>query len=367
MKYEINNDIHFYFPKRKVKKVDSSSYIISTMESLAQMYYFSNYFLKSNFKNVLGSSKNNENGIVPLFKDYMENLWKKEKEKEEFSPKSFLKKLIKISNLSVKEEVDPLIFYNNILEQLNKELNGKDPDIKKYFEMTINIFNYNTELEKFYKDFINNNNSIVSKLLFGIIKLNKTCCFCSETEKNTEYEKFDIIEINIAELCNTKHEEDNSLTKIYFDECIDIYFSNHKEKSKKCDCGKDYFNVTKKIVKCPNYLTFKINWGDFIPNKGFSSSIEYIFPTYNYLDNIDIIELKKDYLDNDNNGNNIKYRLFSTIDYYQKNNIFITKYKIKEEKKDHWYSTWCNNTGKQILSFEDNFTSPVLLFYERIQ
>jgi len=367
MKDEINNDIHFYFPKRIVKKIDSSSYIISMMESLAQMYHFSNYFLNSNFKNVLGSI-DNKNGIVPLFKDYIENLWEKEKENEVFSPKSFLKKLIKISDISVKEEVDPFIFYKNILEQLNKELNGKDLDIKKYFDTELDIFkNNNEKLESFYKNFIKNNNSIVSKLLFGIIKLNRTCCFCSETEKNTEYESFHIIEINIPEFCNLKHEEDSSLTKIYFDECIKMYFSQHKEKSEKCICEKEDFTVTKKIVKCPNYLTFKINWGDFIPNKGCISAIDYIFPTYDFLDNINTIELKKDYFDNDNNTSNIKYRLFSTIDYYQKNNIFITKYKIKEENKNHWYSTWCNSKGKEVLSFEDKFSSPVLLFYERIQ
>ena len=41
-----NQDIHFYFPKRMIQKIEQSSYIITLMESLSQIYNFSHYFFK---------------------------------------------------------------------------------------------------------------------------------------------------------------------------------------------------------------------------------------------------------------------------------------------------------------------------------
>ena len=63
----------------------------------------------------------------------------------------------------------------------------------------------------------------------------------------------------------------------------------------------------------------------------------------------------------------VKYQLFSTIDYWEKSKKYICKYKIKENNKTNkWYRFWCNSEGKEVGTYKDDFTSPCMLFYEKI-
>lgn len=62
----------------------------------------------------------------------------------------------------------------------------------------------------------------------------------------------------------------------------------------------------------------------------------------------------------------IKFKLFSSINYYKNERIFITKYKIKNNANNNWYNFWCNGKGKEKQEYINDFTIPCLLFYEKI-
>jgi hypothetical protein len=288
-----------------------------------------------------------------------------------------LEKLYKINKqvFSLEQEIDPYKFYDFLLAKLNKELNGHDPEINNYFEKQLDEYKNNKKLEELYKDIIKNKNSIVSKLLYGIVKISIKCGFCEEedTKEKIEYKEFNILDFDICEFCNHMINNDSSLTQIYLDDCLDNFFSStkkYKENKESCPiCKRNNFIVTKKIVKLPTYLVIRVNWGEFKDKEGFNFPIEFIKTTYEYLDNIESLEFRKDYFDTDNKINNEKneYKLFSIINYIEEKNIFITKFKLKEEgNSDNWYSIWCNSKGKESQNFEDSFGHPYLLFYEKI-
>ena len=365
-------NIKQHFPKRIVQKIEYSSYILITMESLAQIYKISKYFLDETIPS-------NDNGIAKEFKDYIENLWKIDEESNPFIPKRFLKKLKKISNnkFSFKEELKPYIFYDYILDKLNNELKDNNKNYFKGFEKNCQKYEEkekNENLQKFVKEFINKNNSIISKTFYGIIQVKYICNKCGENKTEEEkYEFFNKIDIDILEFCNKKFNDGSSLLNINFDDLVDYYFNNN-EVSKirtKCDkCNKETENRReKKIILLPNFLIFRIKFDE--PQ---NENLDFIQNTYKFIEVDDKIEMKKDYFIENLSYNNkniiedsVKFQIFNTIDYYNDKKIYICKYRIKEEGKENdWYSFWCNSKGKEVSTFIDQFTSPCLLFYEKI-
>ena len=369
----ISKNISTTFPNRVVKKVNKSSFVITTIQSLAQIIEFSSYFLSKKIKK-------KEDKIAGDFKDYIENLWTDSK--DIFIPKDFMIKLMEMRDddkLSLDEEYEPYDFYEFILRKLNSELNGVDPNIKNYFDnFTKKYKDEVASLKKYIENYVKNNNSIISQIFNGIMKINASCDFCQGDEK-IEYKNFNIIDIDIYDFCNNQHLEGNSLTNFSLEELIKFYFKERKEEMKekrKCpDCGKEAGKtIEKKIIELPNYLIFRINWGDFEPDKGFKCKLDYIKPGYENLEIDELIEIKKEYLNytafNDNNKieNSVQFQLFSTIGYFidENNNnklIYISKYRIKERR---WFNFWSNGKGKEKGTYTDNFTSPCLLFYEKI-
>ena len=357
------------FPKKIVQKIEKSSYIIAVMETLAQVFEFSNYFTS------IKITKNNKE-ISGDFKDYLKKLW--ENDNIAFTPKDFMIKLKNISNkmFSFKEELEPYKYYNFILEKLNNELKDFDPEISKYFYNFSKKYKDFGELKNYSNIFIKENNSIVSKTFYGIMKIKKYCDLCGKNEE-IEYINFNKIDIDIYEFCNNMHLQGNSLTNFYLDDCIENYFDDNQKTNGLYYCPNCNRKIRKKIqrqiVELPNYLIFRINWGEFRNLEGFKCKLDYIKPSYQYLDVNEIIEIKDYYL-NDIAFNrdkpiedSVKYKLLSTIDYFKDKNIFICKYRIKEEdKKDKWYNFWCNGIGIEKSSYIDRFTSPSLLFYEKI-
>ena len=358
-----------------VRKINSSSFIITTMNSFAQIVDFSSYFLRSNLPM-------DDKKISGDFKNYIENL--NDKSDEIFIPKDYMIRLNKIFPIfSLKEELDPYIYYKSILEKLNDELNvenseinGENSEINEYFNNILRQYKENTEIKEFLKKFIKKNNSIISKTFYGIMKETESCNFCCGNEK-TDYHEFNIIDINVNDFCNSKHLEGDSLSNFYLDDCIEYFF---EEKNLELDCEKCQQKrkkrIERKIIELPNYLVIRINWGKFINNKGFSCQLDYIEPSYEYLEIDEIIEIKNDYCAHDScNDNNkipepINYQLLSTIDYFINDNKkleFISKYRIKKEgKSDRWYNFWCNGKGKEKGTYIDHFTTPCLLFYKKI-
>ena len=364
-----------YFPQREVIKINKTYYILMTIESLARIKSFSDYFINNN------TIKKEEKKISREFKDYMEKL----RSNEKLKPIDFIKNLMKNDinkKLSLNEELEPYIFYDFILEKLNDELNEKEPDVPEYFNNFAKKYDTDNELKNFMEDYVKKNNSIVSKTFNGIMKIISFCDRCKE-DKKTENKIFNVIDINIKDFCNSMYFKGYSLTNFSLEDLIEFYFQEKKEEIEgtrtcpKCkrEAGK---TIEKQIIELPNFLIFRINWGKFEANKGFKPDIEYIKPGYEYLDVDEIIEIKKKYFNNkaynDNNEikDSIKFQLFSVIGYFfddRKEDIskhrlvFINKYRTNDGK---WFNFWCNGKGEEKLNYTDNFTVPCLLFYVKI-
>lgn len=357
------------FPRKIVQRVDKNSYIINTLECLSQIYEFTFYFIKNDMPK--------DKQIVGDFKEYMKNLWTDDKKL--LSPIEFMKNLIKISDrtFSLEIELEPYKFYEYILYKLNEELKDFDKDITKYHDNLIEKYKEDKEIQEYLEKYKKENNSIVSKTFNGIMKIKNFCMRCNADEKN-KYEVFNIIRIDINEFYKIKEKFVFSL-----EECIDYYFEDDKESNSRERCNNEGCNrdlnkrkFKKSIIELPNYLIFRINWGNFTSEVGFNCKINGIKPSYNCLNVNEIIEIKKSYLNeisyNGNNkldsekGSSVKFKLFSTINYYNEKKIFITKYKIKEKDNDNWYNFWCNGEGIEKKSYVDDFTVPCLLFYEKI-
>ena len=375
------------FPKKIVKKIEKSSYIIATMQSLSQIIPFSNYFLNGKFYSLLNKMMSSTedgvyHGIAKDFKDYIYNLWKSE---ETFTPKDFMKKIRKISEnneikFSLKEEVDPTIFYNYIMNELNIELKGYDPRIHNNYLKKLERINTSSQLKTNFKknySIYSDKPSIVSTLFFSYIEIATFCKNCKKEEKSVN-QYISSIPIEIDKFILDQKSKGNSVTKIYFDDYLEYYFGCIDTKPDVCGLEKSSKKTQKytirRLLELPSFLVITIKWGDFKNEKGFKCKNDNIKPLYKHIENYEIIEIKKEFFNDEyayNEDNKIegpiKYKLLSVVDYFQEKNIFLSKYKIKEEgKKDKWYVSWCNSIGKEKENFIDDFSTPCILFYEKI-
>ena len=341
------NEIKFNFEKA-VQKVVQSSYIISTMQILSIILLEHNLF-----ENLIINSKININdGIIHEFIIYMINLCESEKL---FTPINFLKKLKKISNkkFSSTKEIEPYKFYDFILNQICKEMNYNFPHDENFFEGEHDINKVQEKLNKIY------NNNIIIRTFFGIFEISMKCDYCNDSD--VRLGKFNFFDFDIYDyIC-----KETSCEKVELERCLKYYF----EKEIKMDCKgcnkKKESKGTRKIVRLPDYLVIRLNWGEFNEEKGFTCKDEKINPFYNYLDNIEYIEIKKEFVSTNNqkSNDNFKYRLFGTVDYIPKDKKrFFCKFRIEQ---NNWFVSWCNSEGKIVSTFTDDFSSPCLLFYKK--
>ena len=346
------NEIKFNFEKA-VQKVVQSSFIISTMQILSIILLEHNIFENL----IINSTININNGIIHEFIIYMINLCEKE---EIFTPTNFLKKLNKISNkeLSPNKEKEPYKFYDFILNQICKEMNYNFPQKEKFSERENDINKVKDKLDKIY------NNNIIIKTFFGIFEISLECEYCHQ--EDVQLGQFNLFDIDICDY--TSKEE--SYEKIELDRCLNYFFEKEiKMGCKECEKKKES-NGKRKIVRLPDYLVIRLNWGEFNEEKGFTCKDERIKPFYDSLDNIEYIEIKKEFcieefasINNQTSNDNIKYRLFGTVDYIPKEKKrFYCKFRIENNK---WFGIWPNSKGKKASTYKDGFSSPCLFFYKK--
>ena len=341
-------DVH-YINKIMVRKLNNTTYVIASMYSLSQIKEFAEYF----FINEKNNKKDkNYSKILCNFRDYINQLWIDQNKNYLFEPKAFMKSLNEYDKniFDFKDEKEPIIFLKEIFNYINKELNNKDKDlqleIQKSFNEIPNVFNFSN----FMKVFIKNFNSIISKVFYGVILQQYICESCNK--KNQIFEKLDILELNYNNYYNYKNELNNSNIKnsgnsesindsfvnIYLDDFINYYFEQQRLGNINiCNCDKSKIKIERKIYKFPETLIIYINWGKFSKDEGFGfDSNKLIFG--------EEIDLTK-YNFNNNNINNIKYKIRSVI-YYPVINI-----NNKNDRKLKKFITSCRHLVDQNIYF----------------
>lgn len=350
------NDIKFNFEKA-VQKVENSSYIISTMQILSIILLEHNLFENL----IINSTINANNGIIHEFLIYMINLCESEKI---LTYVNFAKRIKKISRrkFSLREEIEPYKFYDFILNQICEEMNFKFPQ-KEELNKEINDMNkIKDKLDKIY------NNNIIIRSFFGIFELSLECEFTHESY--LKLEKFNLFNIDINDYIS----KEKSCEKVELEKYLRYYFTEEiKMDCKLGECKKK--NDSKghrKLVYLPDYLVIRINWGEFSEEQGFICKDQNakIKPFYSYIDNIENIEIKKEFCkdgfvfsNNKESNGNIKYKLFGTVDYIkEQKKRFFCKFRIEGNK---WFVFWWNSAGKMVGTYKDTFSSPCLLFYKK--
>ena len=351
-----------------IVKPKNTSYVVACMYSLSHIKDFTEYFYGNNvyFKNFPCL-------LLLYFQEYINRLWINNKPGERFEPKRFMFCLKEsfASKFTFKKEREPIEFLKVILNYLNDELNNKDKDI----ENDLILYQHkikDPDFVNFYVDnFVKKNNSIVSKIFYGVFKETSLCERCGES---SDYEIFNYIDLNITNYTNYQSELDNSLVYYYLDDLIEFYF-NYEKRYRYSKCEKCYKSnkITKKIIKFPEVIIFRINWGRFSKDNGFQyeKTIEeeknlileenkLIFNDTIDLTNFDMYNNKTIYkvrsiinysIINDNNKGEKSWKKFITFNRHLVN--------------DSFYSYQPSGTTDKINNFDRKKFVPSILFFEK--
>ena len=333
-KREIDLKTIKYINKIVVRKYKNTSFVLSSMSSLSQIFEFTDYFLSHDFSDM--------SQLIIYFKDYLKNLWIKTNDKnQQFKPEKFIKYLKDKKFFEFEKEIEPINFIKKIIESLHKELNNKDKKISTDIIKIKKEFNDYPNFVKYLDDtYFKENNSIISKIFYGIM----TCKLSGPINEQKEFKYFYYIELEINKYLNYKKDSDDSLIDYYLDELIDYYFGENK-----------------KIILWPNVLIVWINWEKFSYEKGFDlEDNNLIFEELIDLSKYSFIRNKK-----------IKYKLRSVINYpiinesNEKNKSYHQFLTFSRHLVDsNCYSYTPNGEVKQIHYLNRRFYVPSLLFYE---
>jgi len=336
-----------YICKVIVRKVRFCTYIISSMYSLSQIPEFTEYFFFRE-NHLLFESK-----LLFSFAQYLHNLWKEAGETT-FDPSYFIHYLCKEDSkiFDIKSEKLPIVFLDKMFDYINKELGNKDIKITK-------------QIKEQKPEFLENYNSIVSKVFYGIFNQKNFCTSCGKAKNNSlENDMFKYINIDISNYSDEQSKLDNSLAYFYLDDLIEFYFTKQKNLSycENCKEIKEFQATEKEIYRLPDVLIINIDWGFFKEEEGFGlEENKLIFDK--------IIDLTKY---SQTKQNEIKYEIRSVINYPIINDDPDKKWRkyitFNKHLVDQRY--YCYQPGGKVIEFNSinrrRFV-PSVFFYEKMK
>ena len=354
-----------------VRTIKNTSYIIASMYSLSQIKELVEYFF-INIKN------NNYSKLLLDFINFINQLWINKDEKYVFEPIDFMKNLKKYNKTIVdfKEEKQPIIFLKELFKYINNELNNKDEKLKEEIIKSFEDITNDKIISDFIKNFINNNNSIISKVFYGVFLQQYSCKNCRANEQ--KYEILNFLELNYNNYINFNNKLNNSkknsscddqslsdsFVNVYLDDFIDFYFKQQNLETNICKCDKININIKKKIYKFPKILIIYINWGKFSKEEGFGFDVNKLI----FNEEMDLTK----YYFNANNIINIKYKVRSVI-YYpvinsnnmknKENHQFITSCRHLIDNNLYFYQSNCGIKSANNMN-RKNFI-PSIIFFEK--
>lgn len=151
------------------------------------------------------------------------------------------------------DEKNPNEFIVFLLDKLHDELNSK----KKNKNVEINIdsikMDKNAIINQGLKDFMNNNNSIISNYFSWLEIKNTQCCNCWKNIYS--FQNFQTFELNISDCYKSK-----KIKEIKIENCLEIYEKDKIKKNFCSYCGNYEKNTTKTtIYSSPNIFIFLLD------------------------------------------------------------------------------------------------------------
>ena len=249
--------------KEYTKTFLKTSSLSSVVRCLYSLPRFTKYILNNqNNINNNGESKRVIKGFLDIILKLQRNINNEFNEFKEILATEYPK-------LNSDEEMEPRFLVALLLEKMHKEVNviqkrqineeqyiinstfnGQDEDKSKKAEM----------IDKFVKHFVENFNSFISNLFFGMLKERKTCDVCSMISYN--FGCFCLLSFDLNEICGGA--QNNNIT-------LDNLFSVMNQKVKKytindhvyCDTCLSYQNHSqiKRLFMMPNELIISLERG----------------------------------------------------------------------------------------------------------
>ena len=328
----------------------------ATLQCFCHIDKFVNFFKYS--QQVVSLVRNNKNNLTSSFKLLIEKLWPNnydEYSQKYYSPKEFKNKISKLNPLFERitpNDTEDLI--NFIIMTLHQELN------KAKKSNNNNIFldprNQQVMFKKFSKNFISENQSIISDLFYGINCYITQCCNCNSNIYN--YQAYFSIVFPLEEVYKFKSNNFlNNAVNIY--DCFDFnrkVYLLYDDNSVYCNYCKQITNY--KMCTClttgPEILILLLNRGH-----GIEFNVKFIF-----MEDLDL----SNYIEYRNTG--VKYKLIGVVTHIcesGKEGYFIAY--CKDPISKSWYKYNDANVSEvQERDFQNeiiNNSIPYFLFYQK--
>ena len=328
-----------------LKNMGHTSYLNSVLQLICSFRHFASYFLNP----IRGEFfKNNVEQYSLYSLSYVIHRlcthlypYPEENKREIYTPECVLQ-ILGQYNIIYKDfgEKNPNKFIIFLLEKLHDELNKKNNCKKNDFKTEIIKKDKDVTINTCLKNFMNNNDSIISNYFIWFEIKQTKCIKCSNEFYTFQY--FPSFELNVLD-CAKFYK--NKIQEIKIENCLELYSMDKCNIKNFCSFCKEYEDYTSKtlIYSSPNIFIFLL---DFKGNQNINFVIEqkinldkYIekksAPSYYELNGIVYYDLNKKkynafcvspvdkrwYLYDDENVNLIEFEIF--INMYKTSKIFI--------------------------------------------
>ena len=386
---DLDNNENDKEPRIGLENIGAVCYMNAILQCLNKTIKLTNYFIDPKnkdkiFRNNIVQKNKNYLELSTSYYDLIQHLWDKKNKKGFYSPHDFKKKICQMNSLfQSNNEGDSKDLLSFILMKLHEELN-KTNNVIINDNINNDEFDRNKVINKFFENFKNENNSIISDLFYGIIENITECINCKNRNKNqglkSKY-KYDLQSINyiifpleeVRKYRNNKFMQINANimtpnmmtdilnnNRVFIMDCFE-YFQNpvlmNGENKIYCNIckKKNDANFRTKIYYPPNIMILILDRGK---NLQFKVGIDF-------LPSIDITQfIDKNY----NNGLKAEYELYAVLTEENKENVHFIAFCKSHDGSKKWY---CYNDSK-VIEIKDfikqvhNYGIPYILFYERM-
>ena len=199
-------------PNLGLTNIGATCYMNSTLQCFSHIGKFVDYF-KYNSKWDKRKENKDKYPLSLPFKELIENLWPNEKDpsKKDYAPNNFKETISKMNPLfegiaacDAKDLVNFIVMTLHI--ELCDDENNQLEELTKIKNNSVN----NNPRDKFMEDFNKNNNTIISKLFYGVNFNKSKCTKCSNPKEIINYQTYFFMIFPLEEVRKYKHSEQST-------------------------------------------------------------------------------------------------------------------------------------------------------------
>ena len=330
-----------------LKNIGAPCYMNAILQCFSNTAKIRAYLLNKDIYNKLEINKDSTNKLSFALAEVLNNLWEILTHKD-YPPEHF-KNVVSEMNppfLGIKSN-DPKDLILFILEKIHKELNKAPKKILKNYY--INDTNFNDVFNDFQKNYLNNNQSIISEEFNGYTNSMTTCGYCGTTIHNVQ--TFNILFFPLEEIRKFMNYRHNN---IRIKECFQYYEKQNFYPSFYCNKCKYLCQSlnSSKLIYAPQTLIINLNRG-----RELEYNVNIVFDEYLNI---------REYIFANNSP--YYYELTGVICHFESNNEeghFIAY--CKNSNNCEWYKFNDQFVNKCNFYEVQNANLPNVLFYNYVQ